>query len=296
MLKLQKEYRMQIKSEVESFIQSYFAQKGSYNKKIYEAMLYSLNAGGKRIRPILLILSYEMYKGAHTEVLPIAVGIEMIHTYSLIHDDLPAMDNDDLRRGKPTSHKVFGDAIAVLAGDALLNEAMNIMFEFCLSDICRAKACLLISTAAGAEGMVGGQVVDLLSENKKISLEELTYMHSKKTGELIKAAIVAGAVMARAPQSDIKLLEEYGEKLGLAFQIKDDILDVIGDTKILGKTIKSDISNNKTTFITEFGLLKCKEICKKLSEECVIILDKLSIRQDTVRLKDMTMFLLERNY
>ena len=121
-------------------------------------------------------------------------------------------------------------------------------------------------------------------------------MHSKKTGELIKAAIVAGAVMARAPQSDIKLLEEYGEKLGLAFQIKDDILDVIGDTKILGKTIKSDISNNKTTFITEFGLLKCKEICKKLSEECVIILDKLSIRQDTVRLKDMTMFLLERNY
>ena len=296
MLKLQKEYRMQIKSEVESFIQSYFAQKGSYNKKIYEAMLYSLNAGGKRIRPILLILSYEMYKGTHTEVLPIAVGIEMIHTYSLIHDDLPAMDNDDLRRGKPTSHKVFGDAIAVLAGDALLNEAMNIMFEFCLSDICRAKACLLISTAAGAEGMVGGQVVDLLSENKKISLEELTYMHSKKTGELIKAAIVAGAVMARAPQSDIKLLEEYGEKLGLAFQIKDDILDVIGDTKILGKTIKSDISNNKTTFITEFGLLKCKEICKKLSEECVIILDKLSIRQDTVRLKDMTMFLLERNY
>lgn len=296
MLKLQKEYRVQIKSEIESFIQSYFAQKGSYNKKIYEAMLYSLNAGGKRIRPILLILSYEMYKDTHTEVLPMAVAIEMIHTYSLIHDDLPAMDNDDLRRGKLTSHKVFGDAIAILAGDALLNEAMNIMFEFCLGDICKAKACLLISTAAGAEGMVGGQVVDLLSENKNISLEELTYMHSKKTGELIKAAIVAGAVMAKAPSSDIKLLEEYGEKLGLAFQIKDDILDVVGDTKTLGKMIKSDVSNNKTTFITEFGIEKCKDICRKLSEECVIILGKLSIRQDTVRLKDMTMFLLERNY
>lgn len=292
----QKDFRLKIKSEVESFIQSYFALKESYNKKIYEAMLYSLNAGGKRIRPILLLLSYDMYKKEHTEVLPMAVAIEMIHTYSLIHDDLPAMDNDDLRRGKPTSHKVFGDAIAILAGDALLNEAMNIMFKYCLSDICKVKACHLISIAAGAEGMVGGQVVDLLSENKKISLEELTYMHSKKTGELIKAAVVAGAVLAKAPQNDIELLEEYGEKLGLSFQIKDDILDVIGNTKTLGKNIKSDINNSKTTFITEFGLEQCKNKCRKLSEECVVILDKLSIRQDTVRLKDMTMFLLERNY
>lgn len=296
MAEAQKDYKIEIKTEVETWMDSYFTLKGSYNKKVYEAMTYSLNAGGKRIRPILLLLCFEMYKGEHAEALPLAAAIEMIHTYSLIHDDLPAMDNDDLRRGKLTNHKVFGEALAILAGDALLNEAMNIMFQFSLNGISQTKACLLISEAAGAEGMIGGQVVDLLSENKKISIEELTYMHSKKTGAIIKAAITSGATMAGAPQCDIELLEEYGEKLGLAFQIKDDILDVTGDTKTLGKKIKSDLNNKKSTFITEFGLEKCRDKCIKLSKECIKILDKLSIEQGTVRLKDMTMFLLDRNY
>ena len=282
-----------LKLEIEAWIDNYFSEKGTYNKKIYEAMFYSLNIGGKRIRPILLLLTYSLYKKDYKEMFPLACAIEMIHTYSLIHDDLPSMDNDDLRRGKPTNHKVFGEGMAVLAGDGLLNEAMNILFDFCSGKANKALvACTLISKASGPEGMIGGQVVDILSEGKDISLEELNYMHRKKTGELIKAPILAAAVMAEAAEGDYVLLSEFGEKLGLAFQIKDDILDVEGSTEILGKMINSDENNCKTTYVTIYGIEKCKNMCTELSRDCIQLLEKLSVNAEA--LKEITKFLLKR--
>lgn len=282
-----------LREEIDKWLYEYMQDKGSYNKKVYEAMAYSLNAGGKRIRPLLFLLTYMLYKEDYKNVIPMASAIEMIHTYSLIHDDLPCMDDDDLRRGKPTNHKVFGEAIAVLAGDGLLNESMNLMFKQCLlGDKNTIEACNIVAESAGAEGMIGGQIVDILSENTKIPIDQLYYMHSKKTGSLIKASIVSGAIIAGAPKEDVKELEYYGQKLGLAFQIKDDILDVTGDTEVLGKKIKSDLENNKTNFITTYGLNKCIEMCNSITSECVEVLDKLN--KDTASLKELTLFLLNR--
>lgn len=263
--------------------------------KIVEAMKYSLTAGGKRIRPILSLAICSGLGGNAEDVLNLACSLEFIHTYSLIHDDLPAMDNDDLRRGKPTNHKVFGEAMAVLSGDALLNEAMNIMFKFCLeSDPKALKACSLISNGAGAEGMIGGQVVDILSEGRKITYEELLYMHSKKTGELIKASILAGAILGGASKNEYEALNKFGEKLGLAFQIKDDILNVIGNEKLLGKSIHSDEENNKTNFISSFGLNECIKMCNTLTEECINLLE--SIPRNTKALEDLSTELLKRAF
>ncbi|WPC40909.1 farnesyl diphosphate synthase [Clostridium sp. JS66] len=282
-----------LRNSIENWLGSYFKDKGSYNKKVYEAMDYSLGAGGKRIRPLLLLLTYMLYKDDFEKVLPIASAVEMIHTYSLIHDDLPCMDNDDLRRGKPTNHKVFGEAVAVLAGDGLLNEGMSIMLKSCTNEQHNfIKACSVIAESAGAEGMVGGQTVDILSENTKIPIDQLYYMHSKKTGAIIKSSIIAGAILGEAPKRDIENLEYYGQKLGLAFQIKDDILDIVGDTEVLGKKAKSDLDNNKTTFITTYGLNKCIEMCNSITAECIEVLDNIS--GDTSKLKDLTLFLLNR--
>ncbi|WP_442882173.1 polyprenyl synthetase family protein [Clostridium sp.] len=282
-----------IKEELDIYLREYMKDRGTYNRKIYDSMEYSLDAGGKRIRPILFLLTYRMYNKDYSKVIDIAAAIEMIHTYSLIHDDLPAMDNDDLRRGKPTNHKIFGEAIAILGGDALLNEAMNIMFKHCIGkgeNIIRA--CSIISESAGAEGMIGGQTVDILSENVKIPVDKLYYMHSKKTGELIKASVVSAAVYVSAGEKEIDKLKCYGEKLGLAFQIKDDILDVSGDDVILGKKTRSDLNNNKTTFVTVYGLDRCSEMCSEITRECMEILDK--IEGDTSCLKELTLLLLNR--
>lgn len=284
----------EVKEEIDKWLDKYFDNKGSFNKIVYEAMHYSISIGGKRIRPILLCCTYEMYKENYKEVLPIAGAIEMIHTYSLIHDDLPCMDNDELRRGHPTNHKVFGYATAVLAGDGLLNEAMNVMFGFAEEKGKKELlACRIISEAAGVEGMIGGQIVDIMSEGKKISYETLSYMHKKKTGALIKAAILAGAIIGGAEDKEIQCLESFGEKLGLAFQIKDDILDVTGNEEIMGKAANSDINNDKTTFITTFGLEDCIEKCTKLTNECLDILN--SLNRNTDSLKEITMFLLNRD-
>jgi geranylgeranyl diphosphate synthase type II len=282
-----------LKQEINEHLENYFSKKGSFNRIIYDSCSYSLNIGGKRIRPILLALTYYIYKEDYKKIMPMAVAIEMIHTYSLIHDDLPCMDNDDLRRGKPTNHIKFQENIAVLAGDALLNEAMIIMMDYALKNKENSlKAAYEVAIAAGAEGMIGGQVVDIISEGKKISRDELEYMHSKKTGALIKASIIAGAILANAPENDLKLLKEYGNKLGLVFQIKDDILDVIGDSKILGKNIHADEEQNKTNFISVFGLEKCNEICKTLTEECITTLKTLSVNADY--LVELTYTLLNR--
>ena len=283
----------QLKELVDNYLSNYFKNKGSYNSLIYDAANYSLNVGGKRIRPILFMLVYNMYKGKDKEIIDMAAAIEMIHTYSLIHDDLPCMDNDDLRRGKPTNHKVYGENIAVLAGDALLNEAMILLMDFSIKN---GKDALVaareIAYAAGADGMIGGQVVDIINEGKRISKEELNYMHLKKTGELIRSSIVAGAILAEADKSEIDLLNKFGMNLGLAFQIKDDILDVTGDVEKLGKNTLADV--NKSNFITMYGLEECKVMCEDLTAECITILDKISVNTDI--LKELTIELLERDF
>jgi len=282
-----------LKEEIENYLSKFFQNEGIYDKKLYEAMDYSLNIGGKRIRPLLFMNTYSIYKDNYKDVMDVAAAIEMIHTYSLIHDDLPCMDNDDLRRGKPTNHKVFGEAMALLAGDGLLSEAMNVMFKYCTHKGSNAvKACSLIAEACGTHGMVGGQVVDMLSTGKEISKEQLKYMHRKKTGALIKAAILSGAVLGEAPINEYKLFEEFGEKVGLAFQIKDDILDIVGDSKTMGKKAKSDIENNKTTYVTTYGLDECKKMCIDITEDCKNMLSK--INGDTEGLRRITEFLLER--
>ena len=283
----------EMKKEVNDFLLNYFENKGSFNKVIYDSASYSLNIGGKRIRPLLMLLTYNIYKENWREILEFSSAIEMIHTYSLIHDDLPCMDNDDLRRGKPTNHKVYGEDIAVLAGDALLNEAMNVMMKFSLNHGREALvASQKIAEAAGAEGMIGGQVVDIINEGKKISEEELRYMHMKKTGALIKVSIVAGAILGNASEEEIELLEKFGENLGLAFQIKDDILDVIGNTEKLGKKVLSDEENDKTNFISMHGLDYCIKECERLTNESINILDSLSV--NTEALKILTKELLDR--
>lgn len=264
-------------AEVNEYLDNYYKDRGSYNKIVYEASGYSVNIGGKRVRPLLMLLTYNIYGGKYEDIIDMSAAIEMIHTYSLIHDDLPCMDNDDLRRGKPTNHKVFGENIAVLAGDALLNEAMIVMMNFSLKHGHNAlKASYEIARAAGAEGMIGGQIVDIISEGKKISKEELHYMHAKKTGALIKAAILSGAIMGNAPEEDLEKLDKYGEKLGMVFQIKDDILDVVGNTVKLGKKIHADEENNKTNYITVYGLEKCQEMCETMTKECIDILNSLN--------------------
>ncbi|WP_300696780.1 polyprenyl synthetase family protein [uncultured Clostridium sp.] len=283
----------EIKMEINEFLKNYFSNKGTYNKVIYDAVSYSVNIGGKRIRPILMLLTYSMYEENWRSVLEFASAIEMIHTYSLIHDDLPCMDDDDLRRGKPTNHKVYGENIAVLAGDTLLNEAMNLMMKFSLKNGKRALiASEKVALASGPEGMIGGQVVDIINEGKKITEDELRYMHIKKTGELIKVSILAGAILGNAPEDDIKALEKFGENLGLAFQIKDDILDVIGSTEKLGKNVLSDEESNKTNFITMHGLEYCIKECENLIKDSIDILDSLSV--DTRDLKILTKELLDR--
>lgn len=283
----------EIKMEINEFLKNYFSNKGTYNKVIYDAVSYSANIGGKRIRPILMLLTYSMYEENWRSVLEFASAIEMIHTYSLIHDDLPCMDDDDLRRGKPTNHKVYGENIAVLAGDTLLNEAMNLMMKFSLKNGKRALiASEKVALASGPEGMIGGQVVDIINEGKKITEDELRYMHIKKTGELIKVSILAGAILGNAPEDDIKALEKFGENLGLAFQIKDDILDVIGSTEKLGKNVLSDEESNKTNFITMHGLEYCIKECENLTKDSIDILDSLSV--DTRDLKILTKELLDR--
>ena len=283
----------EMKKEINEFLVNYFSNKGTYNKVIYDSASYSINIGGKRIRPILMLLTYSMYNENWRDILEFSSAIEMIHTYSLIHDDLPCMDDDDLRRGKPTNHKVYGENIAVLAGDTLLNEAMNLMMRFSLKNGEKSLvAAEMIASAAGPEGMIGGQVVDIINEGKKISKDELKYMHMNKTGALIKVSIMSGAILGEAPEEDIRKLEKFGENLGLAFQIKDDILDVIGSTEKLGKNVLSDEESNKSNFITMYGLEYCIKECERLTKESIEILDSLSV--DTKDLKVLTKELLDR--
>lgn len=243
-----------------------------YPEEIYNAMAYSVNAGGKRLRPVILLAACEAMGNDIEKALPFACAIEMIHTYSLIHDDLPAMDNDDLRRGKPTCHKQFDEAIAILAGDGLLNLAHEIMIDEItknIGDDGLVQAMSFISHSAGINGMIGGQVVDILSEDKQIDEKTLIYIHRNKTAALIKAALKAGAVIGGADKAQLVVFDLIGDKMGIAFQIKDDILDIISTEEVLGKPILSDEKNKKTTYVSIHGLEKAQEDYNRLSNECL---------------------------
>jgi geranylgeranyl diphosphate synthase, type II len=218
---------------------------------IKESMLYSLEAGGKRIRPLLLFATLHAFGHDSKKGLNTAAAIEMVHTYSLIHDDLPSMDNDDLRRGKPTNHKVFGEAFAILAGDALLTYSFQMICEtpdeYAAADI-KLNLIRELSKAAGAEGMVGGQAADIEGEGKQLDLTELEYIHHHKTGKLLAYSVLAGALLARANDEQIKNLSKFAFHLGLAFQIRDDILDLEGEEDVIGKPVGSDTNNHKSTY------------------------------------------------
>ena len=227
-----------------------------------ESMLYSLKAGGKRIRPLLLLATLDAFEKNPETGLHAAAAIEMIHTYSLIHDDLPCMDDDDLRRGKPTNHIVFGEANAVLAGDALLTYSFQLIAQAPDKDIpTHAKVALiqLLAQSAGAEGMVGGQVADMIGEEKELNLEELQYIHLHKTGKLLACGVLMGAVFAGADEEKTALLQQFSYHLGLAFQIRDDLLDISGDENVIGKPVGSDEENHKSTYPSLLGIYGAKE-------------------------------------
>ena len=255
---------------VDAALDRYLPGGKSYPSVIHEAMRYSVFAGGKRVRPILAIMAAETLGYKAERVLPAACSLELIHTYSLIHDDLPCMDDDDFRRGKPTNHKVFGEAVAVLSGDALLTFAFELIARN--ADIKGVKpgavigALRIISSASGTAGMVGGQVVDMLSEKQEPSLPVLQYIHTHKTGALILAPIMSAAELCGAGARDKKALRIYGENLGLIFQIVDDILNVTGDAKKLGKSVGSDAARKKMTYPALFGIEESRQKVRELRE------------------------------
>ena len=258
------------------------------------SMEYSLTAGGKRLRPILLMAAADAVGAKGTDFIQAACGIEMIHTYSLIHDDLPAMDNDDYRRGKLTNHKVYGEAMAILAGDALLTQAFEVILR---QPHVPAELLLQVvkemSVAAGPNGMVGGQVIDMLSEGKRISMEELRKMHMGKTGALFRAAIRSGAIMARADVKQLEALTTYADCFGLAFQITDDILDVVGDEAVIGKPVGSDERNDKSTYVTLTSLEEARGLAADTVAQAVTALEVFGDKASF--LKELVEMLLERN-
>ena len=259
------------KELIDSSLMKYVSAPDFDEKRVYEAMEYAFTGGGKRIRPILA-LEFSRLCGAEVEdALPFACAIEMIHCYSLVHDDLPCMDNDALRRGKPSCHIAYGEAYALLAGDGLLTHAFETMLKsYEGSSVLpqnAARAALELAKSSGYCGMIGGQTIDIASEGKSISLDTLKLMHSLKTGALICAACKIGCIVAGASEEKISAAEEYAKNIGLAFQITDDVLDAIGDTAQLGKTVGSDESNNKTTFVSLMGVEKSLEAARELTEK-----------------------------
>ncbi len=291
-----KKYFKKNKKIVDKALDKYLPSELTYPESIHKAMRYSIFAGGKRLRAILVIAGYEVFSSEKMEkVLPIACAVEMIHTYSLIHDDLPCIDNDDLRRGKPTNHKVFGEAIAVLAGDALLTHAFWLLAE------CKnakpevlIKISRIIGKAVSTYGMIGGQVVDIESSGQIVKPETLEYIHIHKTSNLLQACIHAGAVMAGAGVKELKYISDYGKNIGLAFQIVDDILDIEGDDKLLGKTTGSDLINKKNTYPSLFGLEKSKKYRDKLINKAIINAEKLG--QNGKILTEIAVFIRDRKF
>ena len=283
--KVQKEQKVR---EIEDSLQNYLPKQKGYQKIIMEAMGYSLLAGGKRLRPMLMKETYTLF-GGHSKVIePFMAAIEMVHTYSLVHDDLPAMDNDEYRRGRKTTHVVYGEDMAILAGDALLNYAFETAVKaFVLEpedSLTIGNAIRVLGEKAGIYGMLGGQVIDVKETGHAVSKDVLDTIYELKTGALIEAAMMIGAILAGASKEEIKSVETIAQKVGLAFQIQDDILDVTSTAEVLGKPIHSDEKNEKTTYVTWKGIEAAKAEVKQLSEEAVKKLKRLESTDEYLEL------------
>lgn len=292
-----KQYLQSRQRLVEEALQRWVPKEDTFPAEVHTAMRYSLFAGGKRLRPILALAAAEAVGGNREDVLPLACALELIHTYSLIHDDLPAMDNDDLRRGKPTSHKMFGEALAILAGDALLTEAFFILTRPDLMKRVpprrRLRAIWELARAAGSLGMVGGQTMDILCQGKEVNKELLEYIHTHKTGALIAAAVSGGAIIGGASPRQYRALSKYGEKLGLAFQIIDDLLDVQGNANQMGKAVHKDNILKKVTYPAFFGLQESKRLAQSLIAEATLYLQIFDRRADPLR--ELAKYILKRS-
>jgi len=271
--------------EIEQILRTFLPEETGYQKTVLEAMNYSMLAGGKRLRPLLMRETYRMFGGTDSRIEPFMAAIEIIHTYSLVHDDLPAMDNDEYRRGRKTTHVVYGEAMAILAGDGLLTHAFETAAKaFLLADASDAgkvgRAIGILAQKAGIDGMLGGQCVDVEAEDKglDVDMERLMYIHDKKTAALIQSSLKIGAVLAGAPEEDIEKLEKIGHLVGIAFQIRDDILDIEGTQEELGKPIGSDEKNHKATYVSLVGMEQAKTDVERFSAQAVELSENLSAK------------------
>ena len=279
--------------KVEEVFNVYLPDINSNYKNLTDAMRYSFLLGGKRIRPALLMEFYKITGKTDENAINFAVALEMIHTYSLIHDDLPCMDDDDMRRGKPSNHKVFGEDIALLAGDGLLTHAFGVAADTKgISAENVLNALKELSCLSGYKGMVGGQVIDLESEGKAVSGEIINELNLLKTAGLLRAAAKIGVILADGDDKQIKAADEYGINVGICFQIVDDILDFTSDTATLGKPTGSDLKNDKSTYLSLYGMDKCKDMVNELTEKALLCLDKFD--GDTTFLRELTLYLAER--
>ncbi len=279
-------YRQQLENYLKCYYPSFSDQP---QKLLFESMEYSLLAGGKRLRSTLLFEFCRLFGGDWEKAIPLGAAIEMIHTYSLIHDDLPCMDNDDFRRGIPTNHKVYGETVAVLAGDALLTDAFTVAASAQLPPECVLEAIRILSECAGSLGMVGGQLLDLQSENRLLTEEEVLNIQSRKTGALIRAACAMGAVAAGANEAQYDAACRYAAGIGLAFQIRDDILDVIGSKEELGKSVGTD--EKKNTFVRLYGIEQCESLVQKYTDYALSAFDN---SEDTAFIRELALQLTQR--
>ncbi len=285
-----KEYQAKIDARLDIIL----SESGQHYDEVIRACRYSSLNGGKRIRPVLLLEFYKLCDGDDDCAYNFACALEMIHSYSLVHDDLPCMDNDDMRRGKPSCHKAFGESTALLCGDALLTEAFSVASKTLRLPAERVvKAITHLATSAGVGGMIGGQVIDM-SHNSDEDDDVLYDMYRLKTGALLKTACAIGCILAGADDERVSLAEKFGEKVGIAFQIIDDILDGVGDSKTLGKPVGSDEKNNKDTIVVRLGVEYCRELAKKYTDQAYECLEQFD--GDSSTLKELAAYLLERNY
>lgn len=281
-MNLNHDFKAQLEEKVkkiEEVLKEYLPEQDGYQKMIMEAMEYSLMAGGKRLRPMLMKEVYDLFGGSSKAIYPFMAAQEMIHTYSLVHDDLPAMDNDEYRRGKKTTHAVYGEAMGILAGDALLNYAFETAFSAFEAEpeesVVIGKALKVLGKKAGVYGMIGGQVIDVNETGHAVSKEILDTIYELKTSALIESSMMIGAILAHASQEEIQTVEKIAKNVGIAFQIQDDILDVTSTVEELGKPIGSDEKNEKTTYVTLYGVEEASQIVEKLSKEAIDMLHTL---------------------
>lgn len=291
-----KERLYQYQQYVNTNLEANLRKNDCLEKQLNASMEYSLMAGGKRLRPILVIATYEIFKKDIEKCLPYAIAIEMVHNFSLIHDDLPAIDNDDFRHGKLSNHKKFNESTAILAGDGLLNNAYMVISEDLKksnTENLEKKIKVFTEFARAVDRMIAGEYVDTEYEGKQISAKELEYIHINKTGALLRLCVRMGAILAEAPQEDIERLTRYAEKIGLAFQIKDDILSEEGDEEVLGKPVGNDKQMGKCTYVSEYGLDKAKEILEKTTKDALSEIEKYGEKAEF--LKELAIYIKNRN-